>query len=176
MKLARLLVSICAALPVAAAAQQPAASAAPPVANAHVMTNLSEVKWADGPPFLPKGGKFFVLAGDPSQPGPFTILSKLPASYTIPPHWHPSDENVTVLSGTFAMGMGEAFDRKSLKTLSAGGYARMPKEMRHYAYSKGGAVLQVQGVGPFSITYVNPADDPRAAAPAAAAPAPPAKK
>jgi len=80
---------------------------------------------------------------------------------------HRTDENVTVISGTFSLGTGEAFDQKSMKALPAGGYAVLPAEMRHYAWTKAGATVQVHGMGPFVITYVNPADDPSKAGAAA---------
>jgi hypothetical protein len=154
------------ALPVAAqdATTTPPATTPPPAAAstpAHVMLTPAQVTWVDAPPFLKKGAKFAVLSGDPGAPGPFAIRLKIPAGYRIAPHWHPTDENVTVISGTFSLGMGEKFDAASAKALPAGGYAVLPAEMRHFAWSKGGATVQVNGVGPFAITYVNPADDPR---------------
>jgi hypothetical protein len=84
----------------------------------------------------------------------------MPKGYKIAPHWHPTDEHVTVISGTFALGMGEKFDNAALKSLSAGGYGLMPAEMRHFAMAKSAATVQVHGVGPFALNYVNPADDP----------------
>ena len=125
------------------------------------MISPLQVKWADAPPSLPKGAKFTVLSGDPGAAGPFTIRLRMPAGYGIPPHWHPTDENVTVISGTFSLGMGEKFDQASMKTLPAGGYAVLPAEMRHFASTKGGAIVQIHGTGPFAINYVNPSDDPR---------------
>ena len=84
----------------------------------------------------------------------------------IAPHWHPTDEHVTVVSGTFALGMGDKFDKKQMKELPAGGYALLPAQMRHFAYAKTDAIVQVHGMGPFALTYVNPADDPSKRAPA----------
>jgi quercetin dioxygenase-like cupin family protein len=154
-KTARILF-LCAAGAAVAFAQQPAA--APP---AHVMTAGADLVWGDPPPALGPGAKLAVLAGNPGAPGPFVVRFQAPAGYRIAPHWHPTEENVTVLSGTFAMGMGETFDEKALKDLPAGGYAKMPAEMRHYALAKTAVTLQVHGTGPFTLTYVNPADDPR---------------
>jgi quercetin dioxygenase-like cupin family protein len=79
----------------------------------------------------------------------------------VPPHTHPSDENVTVLKGTLLIGTGEKFDSKVMQEIPTGGYMRMPKGMRHFAQVKGETILQLHGVGPFEISYVNPADDPR---------------
>jgi quercetin dioxygenase-like cupin family protein len=91
----------------------------------------------------------------------FVIRAKFPAGYKVPPHWHPTDELVTVLSGSFQMGMGDKFDAASLQTYSAGSFITATKEMRHYAQAKGPVVIQVTGMGPFMLNYVNPADDPR---------------
>jgi len=129
-------------------------------AASHVMSTAAELKWGEAPPVLPKGAKMVVLSGDPGQAGPFAVRLRMPAGYRIAPHWHPTDEQVTVVSGTFSMAMGDKFDAKALKALPAGGYALMPAQARHYATTKAGATVQVQGTGPFQINYVNPADDP----------------
>jgi hypothetical protein len=129
----------------------------------HVLLTPAELKWGEAPPALPKGALFAVISGDPGKAGPFTIRLKVPAGYKIAPHWHPTDENVTVLTGTFALGMGETFDAASLKPLTAGSYGLLPAEMRHFAMAKTAAVVQVHGTGPFVLNYVNPADDPRKA-------------
>ena len=149
--------------PPAAATPPPAATTPPPAAAAapaHVMVTPLQMKWGDPPAVLRKGAKFVVLSGDPGAAGPYTIRLKMPAGYKIAPHWHPTDESVTVIAGTFSLGMGEKFDQASMKTLPAGGYAVMPAEARHYAWTKAGATIQVHGMGPFALTYVNPSDDP----------------
>lgn len=79
----------------------------------------------------------------------------------MPPHWHPTDEYVTVIEGTFRVGMGDQFSESSLKSLSAGGFAKMPQHMNHYATAQGATTIQIEGMGPFAITYVNASDDPR---------------
>jgi len=119
-----------------------------------------EIKWGPAPPVFEKGASMAVISGDPSKAGPFVVRLKMPAGYKIAPHWHPTDENVTVISGTFSLGMGEKFDVKALKSLAAGGYGLMPAEMRHFAMAKTAATVQVHGTGPFALNYVNPADDP----------------
>lgn len=128
--------------------------------STHIMLNADEVKWGPAPPSVPKGLQLSVVSGDPGGPGSFVIRLKIPAGARIAPHWHPTDEHVTVISGTVAFGMGEKFDAAALKNLAAGGYALMPAEMRHFAMAKTAAVLQVHGTGPFVLNYVNPADDP----------------
>jgi quercetin dioxygenase-like cupin family protein len=129
-------------------------------APAHVLTTASEIKWGEPPPVFEKGASFSVIAGDPSKPGLYVVRLKMPAGYKIAPHWHPTDEHVTVISGTFALGMGDKFDKMTMKDLPAGGYALLPAEMRHFALAKTDSTVQVHGIGPFALTYVNPADDP----------------
>ena len=126
----------------------------------HVLVTPASIKWGAPPPIFEKGMSFAVISGDPSKPGLYVVRAKLPAGYKIAPHWHPTDEHVTVLSGTFAIGMGETFDRAKMTSLPVGGYVMLPAEMRHYAMAKTPAVIQVHGEGPFTLTYVNPADDP----------------
>ncbi len=135
-------------------------------ASTHVVLTPADLKWGEPPPSLPKGANFVLVSGDPGKPGPFTVRLNMPAGYKIGPHWHPSDEHVTVISGTFAVGMGDKADPAAMKDLPAGTYTLMPAEMRHYAMARTAAVVQVHGIGPFTLTYVNPADDPRQASPA----------
>jgi hypothetical protein len=155
-------VGLCLAIPVAAQDAKPETTAPAPAAAAspHVLVRPADIKWGDAPPVLRKGAQFAVLSGDPGISGPYTVRLKLPAGYKIAPHWHPTDENVTVLSGTFSLGMGDTFDPKSMKALPIGGYAVLPAEMHHFAWTKTGATVQVHGTGPFVINYVNPDDDP----------------
>ena len=129
-------------------------------ASTHVMTTAAQLKWGDPPPVFQKGAQFTVVSGDPGQPGLYVVRLKMPAGYKIAPHWHPTDEHVTVLSGTFALGMGDSFEQAKMQELGAGGYALLPADMRHYAMAKTEATVQVHGMGPFMLTYVNPVDDP----------------
>lgn len=126
----------------------------------HVATTAAELKWGDPPPVFEKGATFTLISGNPGAPGPYVVRLKMPAGYKINPHWHPTDENVTVIAGTFMIGMGEKFDKATMKELPAGGFVLLPAEMRHYAMAKTPAIVQVHGMGPFQLTYVNPADDP----------------
>jgi len=131
-----------------------------PPPTTHVMVAPASVKFADGPPGLPPGAKFAVLSGDPGKPAPFVIRAQVPAGYKVPPHWHPTDENLTVLSGTIALGMGDKWDEKAMTPLPVGGLGVLPAQMRHSFLAKTAATFQVHGMGPFAINYVNPADDP----------------
>jgi uncharacterized RmlC-like cupin family protein len=133
----------------------------------HVVMPVKDMKWMDGPDGLPKGAKFVVLNGNPGGPGLFTIRAMLPAGYKVPAHFHATDENITVISGEFGIGMGEALDMAKGTVLSAGGFTAMPAGMHHFAWTKKGATIQIHGMGPFSITYINPTDDPRNAKEAA---------
>ena len=126
----------------------------------HVALTPADVKWGPPPPSLRKGAQLAVVSGDPTKTGPFVIRLKLPAGYKIAPHWHPTDEHVTVLAGTMALGMGEKFNQGAMKVLPAGSYGALPAEMRHFAMAKTAATIQVHGMGPFVVNYVNPADDP----------------
>jgi quercetin dioxygenase-like cupin family protein len=140
--------------------EKPKPNAAPSSAQ-HVAVDADSIKWGSGPASLPPGAQMAVLDGDPGKAVPFVIRAKLPDGYRVGPHFHPTAENVTVVSGTFLVGMGDTFSESSMKTLGTGGFAKMPKGMHHYAMTKGETVIQVHGVGPFAITYVNPNDDPR---------------
>jgi quercetin dioxygenase-like cupin family protein len=129
-------------------------------AQHQLLASAAAVKWGPPPPVFPAGAKFAVIDGDPTAKGLVTVRFEMPAGYKIAPHWHPTDEHITVLSGTFGVGMGDTLDIAHGKTLSAGGYAVAPATMHHYAWTKTGATIQVHMIGPFAITYVNPADDP----------------
>jgi anti-sigma factor ChrR (cupin superfamily) len=92
---------------------------------------------------------------------PFTFRLKLPANYQVPAHWHPAVEHVTVISGTFNMGTGDKLDQSATKALAAGSIAIMQPKTHHFAWTNEETMVQMHGVGPWAITYVNPADDPR---------------
>ncbi|OJW06987.1 MAG: hypothetical protein BGO49_27455 [Planctomycetales bacterium 71-10] len=120
-----------------------------------------KIRWKAGPPSLPPGAEFAVLEGDPSKPGPFVFRVKVPDGYRIPPHVHPKPERVTIIKGTFHLGMGETFDASKGETLPAGTYGVWPAGMKHYVWVEGETVVQFHGEGPWVIEYVNPDDDPR---------------
>jgi quercetin dioxygenase-like cupin family protein len=119
----------------------------------------AKATWGAVPVF--PGAKLAVLQGNPAQPGPFVYRVWFPADFKVPAHFHPAVENVTVLSGTFHLGMGDKLDTAKGERVSAGGFISVPAEHRHYAWTTSETVIQVHGVGPTSITFVNPADDPR---------------
>src|SRR5215471_20698409 len=128
--------------------------------SAHIMVTPNDLKWADVPS-LPPGAKIAVIEGPMDQATPFTIRLQLPADYKIPAHWHPAIEHVTVLSGTFNLGMGDKLDPAKTTALSAGSMAIMQPKTNHFAWTKEETIVQVHGVGPWAVNYVDPADDPR---------------
>src|SRR5687768_13970802 len=95
----------------------------------HGFFQTADIKWVDGPASLPKGAKVALLEGNPTQEGPFTMRLQLPDGFKIPPHWHPAIEHVTVISGTFNLGMGEKCDTSGGRALPAGSFAFMAPGM-----------------------------------------------
>ena len=129
-------------------------------AGGHIMVSPKDLKWADVPS-LPPGAKIAVIEGPMNEAVPFTVRLKLPANYKIPAHSHPAIEHVTVISGTFNMGAGDKLDPKKTMPLSAGSVAVMPPKTNHFAWTKTETIVQLHGVGPWGVTYADPADDPR---------------
>jgi hypothetical protein len=131
---------------------------------AHAQMNNADLKWGAAPAGFPAGAQIAVLSGDPGKAGMFTVRLKFPADYAVGPHWHPSDELVTVIDGKLSLGMGDTLDKAKAAALSQGGYAVAPAKMHHYAFTGSeGATVQITAHGPFAITYVNPKEDPRSA-------------
>ena len=126
----------------------------------HVVVSADQLKWVAAPPAFPNGAQIAVLSGDPSKEGLYVIRLKAPAGYKVPPHSHPFDEHVTVLSGSLILEMGDKVDEKKTG-LKPGGFGKMPKGVVHYAVFPQETIIQVHGQGPQGLTYVNPADDPR---------------
>ena len=129
--------------------------------HAHKILSPQDVKWAPAPAVLPPGAQVAVLHGDPGKEGLFVMRLKFPNGYQIPPHKHPAMEVVTVISGTFRLGMGETADQSKAQPLPAGSFFAFPPGMAHYASADGETVVQISTNGPWGLTYVNPKDDPR---------------
>ncbi|MBI3894570.1 MAG: cupin domain-containing protein [Acidobacteria bacterium] len=119
------------------------------------------LQWTDGPASLLPGAKLVVVKGDPTQEGLFTMRLKFPANYKVQPHWHTADEHVTVISGALHVGMGETFDPTVAKNLPIGAFMVMPVGTRHFAWTEQETIIQLHGMGPWRVNYVNPKDDPR---------------
>jgi anti-sigma factor ChrR (cupin superfamily) len=126
----------------------------------HRMISPNDLKWSDVPS-LPPGAKMAVIEGPMSEAVTFTVRLKFPANYQIPAHWHPAVERVTVLSGTFYMGVGDRLDTQKSAPLSAGSMMILQPRTHHFAWTKDEVVVQLNGTGPWGVTYVNAADDPR---------------
>jgi hypothetical protein len=127
----------------------------------HILVPADKVQFQPAPPFLPAGAQLAVLEGNPSEKGSITLRLKFPANYVVPPHWHSMAERITVISGTFFVGAGDAVDRKGSTALEPGGFVSLPARMHHYAWVKQPTVVQINLEGPFDLFYVNAADDPQ---------------
>jgi len=128
----------------------------------HVIVALPDkIAFGPAPAVLPAGAKLAVLDGNPAEAGPYTMRLSMPGGYRIPPHFHPAFEHVTVVTGTFKVGMGDKFDGSAMTALPAGAFAALAPGVRHYAQAEGATIVQLHGTGPWSLTYVDPADDPR---------------
>ena len=133
--------------------------------HAHVIQTPAEAAWGPAPPLIPAGAQIAVLSGDPTKPVAYAVRLKFPANYAIPAHSHPTDENVVVTTGALTFGMGDTLVQGAAtnKTLASGGYALMPANMNHFAYTTSETTIVLYGIGPVEFKYVNPGDDPRSA-------------
>jgi quercetin dioxygenase-like cupin family protein len=119
------------------------------------------IPYGPAPAFVAAGAQLAVLEGNPgASSGDYTVRLKMPAGYRIAPHWHPYRENVTVISGTFKVGMGDHFEESTMGTFPAGSFAYLDPNMHHYAMTTGEVVVQVHGTSPLQFNYVDPNDDP----------------
>jgi hypothetical protein len=138
-------------------------AAGPALGQGHIALSADKLQWGPAPPVLPAGAKIAVLEGNPGEKGQVTLRLQFPAGYDIPAHWHSMAERVTVLSGSFHIGMGDKLDRAASQELGAGGYVSLPATMHHFAWTTAPTVVQIELEGPFDIFYVNPADNPQKA-------------
>jgi hypothetical protein len=134
--------------------------------SAHKIVHSGDLKWT---PII-KGCEIALVEGNLDAEGqPFVARFHCSDGAKTPPHWHPTDENITVLRAEFLVGMGESFDESKLRAMNVGNFMLMPKEMRHFGMSKGDLILQVHGIGPFKVNWVNPSEVQPPDAPATAA-------
>lgn len=152
------------------AQDQPDAAAARAAAlESHILVAPEGVRWGNCPDVLPSGAQCAVIEGNPATEGAlFALRLKMPDGYRIAPHFHSSDEHVLVVSGTFNVGMGDTLETSGGHSLPAGGFMAMPAGERHYAWTSGETVIHLYAIGPWSLTYVDPEDDPRKTAQQAA--------
>ena len=151
-------------LPVASLHSQGTKANTPHAAHAAAMASVfmpDGIIWGPAPASLPAGATAAVLEGNPAKGGAFTMRLHMPAGYKIPPHFHPVMEHVTVISGSLKFGMGDHFDESQMKAVPAGTFAAIPPGMHHFAMADGETVLQLHGIGPWRIVYLDKADDPR---------------
>ena len=127
----------------------------------HTVVPADAVTWGPAPPSLPPGAQAAVLLGSPAKDGPFVIRLKFPNGYVVPPHHHSKDELLTVIAGRFAVASGEKLDRTASPYLAPASFVHLPAGMPHYAWVEGETIVQINGVGPFDVSYVDPKDDPR---------------
>ena len=125
----------------------------------HQMATPNDLKWA--PVAAIQGAQIAVIEGPLDQAGvPFTARIKFPANSKVPPHWHSTTEHVTVMSGVLNMGLGDTLDTGKSQALGPGSVSIMQPGTHHFAWFGEDTVLQLHGIGPWTVTYVNPADDP----------------
>jgi hypothetical protein len=165
-----ILVSACLFLAASGFAQTKAPSKKTTTTPMATVVPAGSEKWGDippgvmvGTPSVEMGGKIqlAVVQGNPMLAGaPYTVRLSCTDGTKIAPHWHPTAENVTVVKGTFALGMGSKWDPAALKDLPAGSFASAPARMRHFAMCKGDGIVQVHGIGPLVVNFVE-ADKPK---------------
>ena len=156
-----LLVAVLVGAQTATKKSAPATKKAPAAETKHAYTP-NDVQWGPPPPFVPPGAQIAVLEGNPmGTAGDYTVRVKAPDGYVIGPHYHPKRENVTVISGTLKLGMGDKFDEGNMKPLPAGSFGYLDPSMHHYVKTQGETVVQIHGAAPLAFTYINKSDDPR---------------
>ena len=131
--------------------------------SAHGVVPADKVQFGPAPAILPAGAQLAVLEGNPAEKGALVLRLKMPANYKIPAHWHSMDERVTVLSGTFNIGMGEKLSTQGSQALTPGGFVSLPAKMHHFAWASAPTVVQINLEGPFDLFYVDPNDNPQKA-------------
>lgn len=129
--------------------------------SGHMVVPADKVQYAAAPPILPPGAQLAVLDGNPAEKGTIVMRLKLPANYKIPAHWHSTDERITVLSGTFNVGMGDKLAVPGSQALTPGGFLYLPAKMHHFAWTSSPTVVQINLEGPFDLNYVDPNDNPQ---------------
>ncbi len=141
-------------------AQQPSSNTArgeSSFQSPHIVMTPESITWNA----IGNGTEFAVVSGSQGTEGEsFVIRLRFADRAHVAPHWHPVDEHITVIAGTFYMGMGEKFNEATAKEMPAGSYGFMPKETRHFGWAKGATIIQIHGIGPFKTNWVDPAVKP----------------
>jgi quercetin dioxygenase-like cupin family protein len=158
---ARSVIAACLTLSLGSVALFGFAAQSPAAEGHHTVVSADAIIWGAAPPSLPPGAQAAVLLGSPAKEGPFVLRLKFPAGFIVPPHRHSKDEFVTVIAGKVSIIPGETLDRAAVKSLPTGSFVHLPAGMSHYAVADGEAIVQINGIGPFDVAYVDPKDDPR---------------
>jgi len=120
-----------------------------------------DINWEPFAAF-PPSARLAVVVGHPSEPGPYVVRVKVPSGVKLMPHRHQEDRVYTVMSGVFYIGLGEQFDETGLEAYPPGSVIVLLSDTPHFHWAKSGEyVTQVMAIGPISLEYVNPQDDPR---------------
>ena len=135
-----------------------------PTARGKGTSAKAGLKWGPAPAVFAPGARLAVVSGDPTASGEYVVQLAMPSNYRIAPHYHPTDEHVKIVRGTFLVGMGDTMNLSKTRRLTVGDTITAPANMHHYAATRGRTVVEVSGTGPFQLMYVNPADMPKAAA------------
>ncbi len=132
------------------------ASAAASTGGDHALINGQPIQWGDALPCFRPGAKLAVIEGNPLTPGKvWAVRILFPDGYVVDPHWHPTDENVTVLSGTLLFGFGDTFDESTMTAYGKGGFVTAAAHVNHYVKARGRTEIQLHGMGPFALFYVD---------------------
>lgn len=135
--------------------------AAVPVLTSQAVPSAHQLPWGPAPAVFPPGARMAVVNGDPGQAVMFTVILTFPDGYKIPPHFHPTDETVTVTQGMLLVGMGDTLNASKTSPMTGGATGTIPAQAHHFAIASGSTVITITAMGPFAMTYVNPADDPQ---------------
>lgn len=120
-----------------------------------------QLNWGEIPAF--PGALCAILTGNPSKEGFYLLRLKLPANYKVAPNWQTKTIFVTVISGSYHIGVGDKFDLQQGKTLGTLSSVVIPSKSHLYFWTTQEAVLQIHGLGPWDIHFIDPAQDPRKA-------------
>ena len=126
----------------------------------HRVVDPGSIQWTVGPNMLP-GSKSAVLYGDPTKPELFVMRLWLAPNYKVPPHTHSRPEIITIISGNLMLGMGTDGDKAKTRKLGPGTFSAMAPNTPHYGFTDEETIIQISTIGPWTVTFVNPADDPR---------------
>jgi quercetin dioxygenase-like cupin family protein len=123
----------------------------PPKPDPPIGLTPDAMVWTDGPSTLPEGSKMAVLEGSPKSDGLFTMRVRIPAGSAIPPHWHPRQERVTILSGAVDLGFGSVANAGNTKRYRAGSFYVNPPRVMHFLFFPEATEMQMTGIGPWEL-------------------------